>query len=45
MQHVILKISELTPPKRNAKIHTPAQIEHIKKSIAKYGFNDPIGIW
>lgn len=45
MKHVILKISELTPPKRNAKIHTPEQIEHIKKSIGKYGFNDAIGIW
>ena len=41
----IIKISELTPPKRNAKIHTSGQIEHIQKSIEKYGFNDAVGIW
>lgn len=29
----------------NAKVHTPAQIEGIKKSITEFGFNDPIAVW
>ena len=29
----------------NAKIHTAEQIESIKKSIEKFGFNDPIAVW
>lgn len=29
----------------NAKVHTAEQIESIKKSIEKFGFNDPIAIW
>ena len=29
----------------NAKIHTAGQVEAIKKSIDKFGFNDPIAIW
>ena len=38
-------LSELKPYKRNAKKHPREQIERIKKSIAEFGFNDPIGIW
>lgn len=40
-----LPINELKPYENNAKIHTPEQIEQIKKSIQKFGMNDPIGIW
>ena len=29
----------------NAKVHTPEQIEGIKKSIKKFGFNDPVAVW
>lgn len=36
---------ELKPYVNNAKIHTPEQIEQIKKSIEEFGFNDPIAIW
>ena len=40
-----IKLSELKPYEKNAKIHTPEQIEQIKKSIEEFGMNDPIGIW
>ena len=45
MQIIKLKIDELTPYEKNAKIHTKEQIEQIKTSIKKFGMNDPIGIW
>lgn len=35
----------LKPYENNAKIHTDQQIEQIKKSIAEFGFNDPIAVW
>ena len=40
-----IPINEITPYENNAKIHTPEQIEQIKKSIEEFGMNDPIGIW
>lgn len=40
-----LPINDLKPYENNAKIHTPEQIEQIKKSIQEFGMNDPIGIW
>lgn len=36
---------ELKPYANNAKIHTAQQIEQIKNSIEKFGFNDPIAVW
>lgn len=36
---------DLKPYLNNAKIHTPEQIEQIKKSIQQFGFNDPVAIW
>ena len=39
-----LPIDEIKPYKNNAKIHTPEQIDQIKKSIEEFGMNDPIGI-
>ena len=39
-----IPISEITPYKHNAKIHTDEQIEQIKQSINEFGFNDPIAI-
>lgn len=38
-------IGTLKPYENNAKIHTPEQIEQIKRSIRDFGMNDPIGIW
>lgn len=38
-------IDSIKPYKRNAKIHTQTQIEHIKKSIQEFQFQDPIGVW
>ena len=40
-----IPIEQLKPYEKNAKIHTPEQIEQIKKSIQEFGMNDPIGIW
>lgn len=45
MEIIKLKLSELKPYNKNAKIHTKEQIEQIKKSIEQFGMNDPIGIW
>lgn len=42
---VYLKPEELTPYERNARHHTPADIDQIKASILADGFNDPIGVW
>lgn len=36
---------DLKPYVNNAKIHTAEQVEQIKKSIAEFGFNDPIALW
>ena len=36
---------QLKPYATNAKIHTAEQVEQIKKSIKKFGFNDPIALW
>lgn len=40
-----LSAESLKPYEKNAKIHTPEQIEQIKSSIQQFGMNDPIGIW
>lgn len=40
-----IPIEQLKPYEKNAKIHTPEQIEQIKKSVQQFGMNDPIGIW
>ena len=39
-----LNVSDLKPYGNNAKIHTPEQVEQIKKSIVDFGFNDPIAV-
>ena len=36
---------KLIPYKKNAKLHPKSQIEQIKKSITKFGMNDPIAVW
>ena len=50
MKNVELKVEyvpkeELKTYANNAKVHTPDQIESIKKSIEQFGFNDPIAVW
>ena len=45
METVKIKIDELTPYEKNAKLHTKEQIEQIKLSIQKYQMCDPIGVW
>ena len=45
MEIVKLKIDELTPYEKNAKLHPKEQIEQIKLSIQKYQMCDPIGVW
>lgn len=43
---VYLQVDSLTPYEKNARKHTPHDIEAIKESIKQSGgFNDPIGIW
>ncbi len=44
MEIIKLKINDITPYEKNAKIHTEAQIEQIKKSIQEFGMNDPIAV-
>ena len=45
MEIVKIKIDELTPYEKNAKLHPKEQIEQIKLSIQKYSMCDPIGVW
>ena len=40
-----LSPDELTPYENNTRKHTPDDIEGIKTSILRVGFDDPIGIW
>ena len=45
MEIIKLKIGELKPYEKNAKLHTREQIEQIKASISQFGMNDPIAVW
>lgn len=38
-------VKKIRPYAGNAKIHTAAQIEKIKRSITEFGFNDPVALW
>lgn len=40
-----LPLEAMKPNPKNPKKHTKAQIEHIKASILRFGFLDPIGVW
>lgn len=44
MEVIKVKITDIKEYENNAKIHTPEQIEQIKKSILEFGNNDPIAI-
>ena len=45
LQIEYVDIDSIKPYENNAKLHPREQIEQIKKSIEKFGMNDPIGIW
>lgn len=45
MEIIKIKLNDLKPYEKNAKIHTKEQIEQIKKSIEQFGMNDPIAVW
>ena len=45
MEIVKIKINDLTPYEKNAKLHPKEQIEQIKLSIQKYSMCDPVGVW
>lgn len=45
LQIEYLPLSELKPYAGNAKLHPAEQVEQIKNSIERFGFNDPIAIW
>ncbi len=40
-----ISIDELQPYSKNARKHEKYDVAEIAKSIQKYGFSDPIGIW
>lgn len=41
---VVVPIDRLRPGEGNAKEHTEEQIEQLRASIRRFGFNDPIGV-
>ena len=42
MKIELTNVSSLKPDGRNARTHSPRQIEQIKRSIERFGFNNPI---
>lgn len=42
---VYLPIDKITPYERNARKHGEKDIDAIRASIRRFGFNDPLGIW
>lgn len=45
LQIEYIEIGKLKPYERNNKKHTDEDVSEIAKSIEKYGFNDPIGLY
>ena len=45
MEIIKIKLEDLKPYEKNAKIHTQEQVEQIMKSIEQFGMNDPIAVW
>ncbi len=45
MEIITMQVEDLKPYERNARRHDIEDVGVIAKSIEKYGFNDPIGIW
>lgn len=45
LQIEYIEVGKLKPYERNNKKHTDEDVSEIAKSIEKYGFNDPIGLY
>lgn len=45
MQIESIPVSKLKPYGKNTRKHKDLDVDNIVKSIQKYGFNDPIGVW
>lgn len=45
LQIVMMPVDDLTPYENNTRAHNDDDVEAIARSIQRYGFNDPIGIW
>lgn len=45
METIKIAIDQITPYEKNAKQHTPDQIEQIKTSIQRFGLTRPLGVW
>ena len=45
LQIEYVPIDSIEPYPGNSKLHTPKQIEQIKKSMQEFGNIDPVGIW
>lgn len=42
---VMVPLDELTPYEHNTRAHNDDDVAQIARSIQRYGFNDPVGIW
>lgn len=45
LQIVMVPLDELAPYENNTRAHGDDDIAQIARSIQRYGFNDPVGIW
>lgn len=40
-----IKLKDIKPYNKNAKLHPQEQVQQIMESIEEFGFNDPIAVW
>lgn len=40
----VVPLASLVPLEKNAKVHTPEQLDQLRASIRQFGFRDPIGV-
>lgn len=45
LQIVMMPVDDLAPYENNTRAHGDDDVAQIARSIQRYGFNDPIGIW
>lgn len=45
LQIEYISTADLVPYEKNTRKHKDLDVDNIARSIQKYGFNDPIGIW
>lgn len=41
----IMRVDELTPYLKNARTHSPAQVQKLARSISEFGFTNPVLVW